>query len=175
MNRRIYLVNHTLKKICGPYKDVEKVKNKIQDVCKRIQKANKALELIKHKDTYVIYHDIPEYTHVSISGNEHIIPYKTNNQFIFIERCGVYCIKNDTLNIIYVGETTVSFHKRWRQHCSKPNNKKMKALIEHPDTVFQILEITNKDKAITLEKEQSYIEHFKSNSRYVVLGGSLTF
>lgn len=167
-----YIVNHTLKKICGPYKNIQKSIDNAFKVCFKSNKRTSLADLIVHKDSYVTQYNIPEYTHVTISGRETTRRYKTDNQDIFLSSAGVYCIENEKLNLIYVGETIVSFHKRWTDHYTKASTKRLKTLIIHPNTKFRILEITERDKRVTESKELYYIELLKTNTTYEVLGGN---
>lgn len=49
--------------------------------------------------------------------------------------------------------------------------KQLKTLLEKDDTLFEILEKTNGDKVTNLAREHYYIECYKANSDYKVLGG----
>lgn len=167
-----YIVNHTLKKICGPYKNIFNAVDDMIKVCLRINQRTNAIELITHKDSYTIQYDIPEYTHVSKNGNETKRLYNTDDQHLFIMQSGIYCIENKELDLMYVGETIVSFYKRWTDHCKKPSTKKLKRLIEHPNTKFRIIEILPKDKYLTEHRESYYIDLYKSTTLYQVFGGN---
>ena len=92
-----------------------------------------------------------------------------------MELCGIYKIKCDDCDNIYIGKTNRSFKKRFTEHIRAINNKniqisqvaehviKNKHKITNIDKNMEIIEICNNNKKLTnLEKWYIYI-HKKNN------------
>ena len=102
--------------------------------------------------------------------------YKTDEDYDIVHNSyGCYAIYNEELKIIYIGETTTSFHNRWLKHYYNYNEfgKNKRALIMHPDTICTIIYISNGDKEETEYIEKQTIEWYKKEyPDWTVLGGT---
>lgn len=96
------------------------------------------------------------------------------------DKHGVYCIINNTLKIVYVGETLKSFRERWLSHILRSlkgkfiskSPDKYKELIFHKDTKFIILYKDTLSREENLAKEKFFINLYKRYTNYTVLGGA---
>lgn len=198
---RGYLVNHKLKVISKGTVALNKLIKEEFRYCFNKDKCTKLLLIILAKDTESIDYDIEEYTHISqyesldkeipkkIKIDERVekvedkkckqsivMHYQTEEDFNDVYNTyGCYAIYNETLKIIYVGETTRTFHIRWNNHYynKKQYTKKRQQFLCHPDTYFIILYVSNGDKEETEEIEAQCIEYYKQEyPDWVVLGGT---
>jgi hypothetical protein len=166
-----YIVNNALKQYSGPYKDIEKVVLKALNQTRTTRKHNLFTQLVTAENTYACNEINEDYIQISMSGKEIKSSYNTLNREDDVKNSkGIYIIFNNSLKTIYIGETSTSFHERWTRHYSSPM-KQLKTLLEKDDTLFEILEKTNGDKVTNLAREHYYIECYKANSDYKVLGG----
>lgn len=108
----------------------------------------------------------------SLSINSKKTPkYNTTNLLDQTHKCGVYSIRSEKLNTIYIGETITSFNKRWNQHLSNPMAQ-LRELLQQDDVLFVIEYICEPNKDITLKIEEEVIKDYNVFSNYNVLGGS---
>lgn len=88
-------------------------------------------------------------------------------------KTGVYIIRNQINNKIYIGSSIVSFLKRLQHHNAMLNNKKHKNnylqnsynKYGEENFIFEILEICEKDDC--LNKEQYWIDYYKSYNKTI--------
>lgn len=166
-----YIVNDVLKQYSGPYNDIEKIILKALKQTRVTRAHNLLTHLITADGTYVSSEVNDSYSQISMSGKEIRSRYVTVNSNNDVKNTkGIYKIVNDELKVIYIGETSTSFHIRWTKHYSSPM-RQLKTLLDNDNTYFEILEITDGDKINNLSREQYYIDYYKANSDYKVLGG----
>lgn len=166
-----YIVNDMLKQYSGPYNNIEKVVLRALRQTRVTRTHNLLTHLITADGTYVCNEVNDSYTQISMSGKEIKNRYVTINSDNDVKNTkGIYKIVNDDLKVIYIGETSTSFHTRWTRHYSSPM-KQLRSLLDNDNTYFEILERTNGDKINNLAREHYYLEHYKANSDYKILGG----
>ena len=111
-----------------------------------------------------------------IEQKDEIVQYKTlDDKDIVYNNYGCYAIYNETLKIIYIGETITSFHKRWKKHYYNINNdtRRKQELLRHPDTICTVIYVSNGDKEETENIEAQTIEWYKEEYHdWTILGGT---
>ena len=83
-----------------------------------------------------------------------------------ISKCGIYKITNLINGKFYIGSTCQSFKKRWQKHLQAiskyqhPNPHLQNSINKHGlnNFSFEILEYTERDKKVTIERESHYIQ-----------------
>lgn len=137
-----------------------------KDIPRRVKEESSISEIVEEKID----------TRIKVGEHRYITPnYRTEEDiYIVANNYGCYAIYNETLKTIYVGETTVSFHKRWNNHYTKKDmSKKKREFLNHPDTYCMILYISNGDKQETEEIEAQCIEYYKQEyPTWTILGGT---
>ena len=92
----------------------------------------------------------------------------------------IYIIKNNINNKVYIGQTTTSIDRRWKEHLrhAKPNAKQVisKAMNKHGRSNFYIEKIAECDLSIVDDLEIYYIKKYNSTSNgYNVSMGGKTY
>ena len=92
----------------------------------------------------------------------------------------IYCISNDINNKKYIGQTTQTLEKRWKEHCQSIYNHKTEkrplysAMLKYGIEHFMINVIEdNIDNSILSEREQYWIKYYDSfkNGYNATIGG----
>lgn len=193
-----YLVNHKLKVISKEAVALDKLIKEEFRYCFNKDKCTKLLLIILAKDTESIDYDIEEYTHISqyelldkkipkkvkeiepikeVYKHKNIVMHYQTEEDIndVYNTYGCYAIYNETLKIIYVGETIKSFHQRWNSHYTNKEHytKKRQRFLCHPDTYCIILYVSNGNKKETEEIEAQCIEYYEQEyPDWTILGGT---
>lgn len=89
------------------------------------------------------------------------------------EKCGVYMITNTVNGKLYIGSTRDCFKTRWKTHLKKlrngthPNAHLQSAFLKYGDSNFMLTVVEVCDKESVLDREQYYLDYYKSYDREI--------